>query len=134
MENEVLVDTSVIIDHLKAIKKDSTLLYKLDEKYSLCISSIVSFELYCGAIDNSKKLSEIEKLTGHFKLYDFGDRISRKSAEIYLDLKSKGRSVDTNDIFIAATALINNISLCTLNTKHFESIENLKLIKHKELK
>ena len=47
MENEVLVDTSVIIDHLKAIKKDSTLLYKLDEKYSLCISSIVSFELYC---------------------------------------------------------------------------------------
>jgi len=51
-----------------------------------------------------------------------------------LDLKSRGRSVDTNDIFIAATALINNINLCTLNTKHFESIENLKLIKHKELK
>ena len=61
MENEVLVDTSVIIDHLKAVKKDSTLLYKLYEKYSLCISSIITFELYCGAIDNSKKLSEIEK-------------------------------------------------------------------------
>jgi predicted nucleic acid-binding protein len=67
-------------------------------------------------------------------IYKYDEIIARKSAEIYLNLKSKVLSIDTNDIFIAATAVVNNIRLCTLNTKHFESIKNLKLINHKELK
>ena len=119
MENEILVDTSVIIEHLKAQKKDSTLLYRLSLKYSLCISSIISFELYCGAIDNTKKMKEIRSLVGSFKIYDFTNFLSEISASIYLDLKSKGISIDTNDIFIAATALTNNLRLCTLNTNHY---------------
>lgn len=133
MENEILVDTSVIFEHLKAHNKDSTLLYRLSLKYSLCISSIISFELYCGAIDNTKKMKEIRSLIGSFKIYDFTNFLSEISASIYLDLKSKGISIDTNDIFIAATALSNNLRLCTLNTKHFSEINNLKLINNKRL-
>lgn len=133
MENEILVDTSVIIEHLKAQKKDSTLLYRLSLQYSLCITSIISFELYCGAIDNTKKMKEIRSLVGSFKIYDFTNFLSDISASIYLDLKSKGISIDTNDIFIAATALSYNLSLCTLNTKHFSRIHNLKLINNKRL-
>ena len=102
-------------------------------KYSLCISSIISFELYCGAIDNTKKMKEIRSLVGSFKIYDFTNFLSEISASIYLDLKSKGISIDTNDIFIAATALTNNLKLCTLNTKHFSRIHNLKLINNKRL-
>ncbi|MBK7447612.1 MAG: hypothetical protein IPJ45_16630 [Ignavibacteria bacterium] len=85
MENEILVDTSVIIEHLKAQKKDSTLLYRLSLKYSLCISSIISFELYCGAIDNTKKMKEIRSLVGSFKIYDFTNYLKFT----FLDLKSK---------------------------------------------
>lgn len=36
---------------------------------------------------------------------------------------------DTNDMIIAATALVKNLPLATLNRKHFVFIKGLKLIK-----
>jgi len=130
---EVLIDTSIIIDHLKSKEKDITILYKLNLNFNLGISIITSFELYCGAIDNSRKMNDLKLIFGNFKIFELNDNISRKSAEIYIKLKSKGISVDTNDIFIAATALDNNYYLSTLNTKHFKDIDNLHLINNKEI-
>ncbi|MGC9367728.1 MAG: type II toxin-antitoxin system VapC family toxin [bacterium] len=46
---------------------------------------------------------------------------------IYLNLKSRGKPIPTNDIWIAANALRHNYALCTKD-KHFQFIESLILI------
>ena len=49
-----------------------------------------------------------------------------KAAEIYIELKQKGKLIDEADIFIAAYCIVNNYVLVTNNTRHFERIAGLK--------
>lgn len=52
------------------------------------------------------------------------------ASKLFKVLKSKGFNVKNyNDIFIAASALTNDLPILTLNTKDFQHIQNLKLIK-----
>jgi tRNA(fMet)-specific endonuclease VapC len=43
-------------------------------------------------------------------------------------LKRKRKQIDIADLFIAATALSNNLPFATLNLKHFERIDNLQIV------
>lgn len=36
--------------------------------------------------------------------------------------------IDTADLFIAATAIANSLPFATLNKKHFDRIEGLKIV------
>lgn len=47
-------------------------------------------------------------------------------AELKADLKLKGTPIDDFDLLIGATAITNNLTLVTDNTKHFSRIEKLK--------
>ncbi|MBR1790542.1 MAG: hypothetical protein IJ754_02120 [Bacteroidaceae bacterium] len=51
----------------------------------------------------------------------------RKYANIRWLLKEKGKPVDHLDMFIAATALTEGLTLITGNVKHFERIPGLKI-------
>ena len=39
----------------------------------------------------------------------------------------RGNAVESRDVFIAATAIVNNCALATFNVRHFSKIEGLKL-------
>lgn len=43
-------------------------------------------------------------------------------------LKASNKLIEVPDIFIAATACAHKLPLATLNLKHFERIEDLKII------
>ena len=47
--------------------------------------------------------------------------------KIKLDLKKKRKSIEFQDLIIAAIALSHNLPLATLNQKHFEPIDGLIL-------
>ena len=50
------------------------------------------------------------------------------AANIYANLRKKGISIGDSDILIAAIVMANNGTLVTNNTKHFECIEQLKVV------
>lgn len=58
--------------------------------------------------------------------------VLEKAVEIYVQLH-KGKQIEDNDIFIAATAIVNDCTLVTANIKHFERVEGLKLINWREI-
>jgi predicted nucleic acid-binding protein len=60
------------------------------------------------------------------KFIDFDNKAAVKSSNIYKQLKAQNKLIKTAAIFIAAIA--NNLSLATLNVKHFNRIESLKII------
>jgi predicted nucleic acid-binding protein len=58
----------------------------------------------------------------------FDSKAVKQSVRIYKELKQQNKLIDMPDIMIAGTALQNNMPVATLNRKHFERINGLKII------
>ena len=121
----VLIDTSIIIDHLRKKNKSNTIFFKLvSDNYNLHISAITLFELLAGAID-AQKLKDIKTTLSFVKILDFDSSSATKASELYLQLKKRNRLVDIRDLFIAASAITQNLPVSTLNLKHFQHIPEI---------
>lgn len=123
----VLTDTSVIIDFLRKTNKIKSALWKIREQNECFMSSVSLFELQCGA-KTEKHAEDIEKLCKWIITIPFDDEIAEMSSIIYQNLKEDKKLIEFRDIFIAATAITNNLCVATLNTKHFERIKDIFLL------
>ena len=124
--NIYLLDTCVCI---ALLKKSPSVIQRLREVgTSNCgISDITLAELYFGAFKSGKEkhfndVSEISKLFEKFPI-----QYTRKYGEIRWELEKQGLRIGDMDIFIAATALEEDLILVTGNVKHFERIPDLKI-------
>src|SRR5689334_21656143 len=111
--DELLLDTSIIIDFLRRKDKENSLLFNLvQENRKLVISIITHTELYAGKSVWEKKdaLEELEKLFSGVNLLPLQEEISRKAGEI----KAK-HGTNLLDAIIAATAIIHRLDLVTSN-------------------
>lgn len=123
----MVIDTSVFIEFLRKKDKTNTILYSISEVNPLAISSVTLYELLMGATD-SQKLHDIQLLTEDLLILPFDDRVAAKSGEIYHQLKKENKMIEFRDIFIAATCIIYQMPLKTLNTKHFERISGITIL------
>lgn len=123
----VLADTSILIDHFrKSIKTNSKLVALYDEGYDFCISVVTEFEIYSGAPE--QQIVYWHELLKDINVLSFDSKAAEHAVKIYNKLKMINKQVDTADLFIAATALSNNLPIATLNKKHFERIEGLIIV------
>lgn len=123
----ICVDTSVFIDYFRNSKKGETLLSKLAEEYDLVITVVTNFEIKVGVNKSSEKFwNEVLK---NITVLPFAEKESEIAVEIFKQLKNENKIIGIQDIFIAACCLNNHLPLATLNTKHFERIHKLKLLK-----
>lgn len=81
-----------------------------------------------GATTKDKE-NDIEILTEYLTVLPFTDLVSIKAAQIYHKLRLNNQMVEFRDIFIAATCIINELPIVTLNTEHFKRIDELKIIR-----
>lgn len=65
-----------------------------------------------------------------FVIYPFSDAIAWRAAEIFRDLRKRGKMTGENDLWIAATALEAGGVLVTRNERHFREIRGLKILTH----
>ena len=92
------------------------------------MSSVTLFELQCGAL-TEKHSEDIGKLCRWIGTIPFDDDIAEISSIIYQRLRQEHRLLEFRDIFIAATAIAENLCVATLNTKHFERITEIDFLK-----
>jgi toxin FitB len=95
------------------------------------ISAVTLAELFDGVehLPASKKRSDLEDWLHGNVLARFKDRIlpiDEKVAKTWgllsAHLKNKGINVGTQDLYIAATALVNSLAIVTLNLKDFKDV------------
>lgn len=60
-------------------------------------------------------------------MINFDENIGKIFGNIKADLKNKGQLINDSDLFIAATAISNNMILVTNNERHFKRIITLKV-------
>ena len=123
----VVIDTSVIVDHLRQLG-EITFFRKLEKELqneSLTISIITIQELYAGRSTRSDEgermllatLSPLEILPYTYVTAELAGKLIRDSEN----------SLQFADAAIAATAVVNGAMLATLNRKDFEGISDLEL-------
>lgn len=120
----MVIDTSVFIEFLRSKNKKNTSLYNIPDKTPICISVVTLYELLMGATDEVKQ-KDIARLIEGITILSFDKEVSVKSAEIYHILRKKNQMIEYRDIFIAATSIVNELPLFTLNKKHFSRVAGL---------
>lgn len=123
--NKFLIDTSVIIDFLRRQDKQKSLYYKLATE-ELFVSIITHTELFSGqSVWKSKTAKdELEDLFSDVTILPLNSEVSKMAGKI-----KAVYSVDLFDAIIAATSVLNNLELVTLNVKDFKSIPSVILHK-----
>ena len=128
MENQVvLLDTSVLIDFFRKQNKRNSFFYSLSaKKIKFTVSTITRFEVFAG--QSNSQNSFWLNFYKNVKILDFDDNCAFHAGKIVKQLKQENKMIEIADIFIAATALANNLPMATLNIKHFNRIDKLEVI------
>ena len=125
-----LLDSDVAIDYLNS--KDSTInLLPLSSANNFFLSVISWLEISYGfkKSQSKKKLVLFEEMLNslQIKIISVDINVARTYLDCRISLEDKKIPLADFDLFIAATALNNNLTLITRNIKHFKRITNLKL-------
>ena len=124
-----LIDTDTIIF---ALRGDNSVLSKFEENKNLpmSISMITYAELVFGAKRSQNEQKNMIKVNHIRDIYPI-EGLNEGVMEVFADIKAKmfdkGIRIEDMDLLIAATAIYNELTLVTNNTKHFENIPNLKI-------
>lgn len=126
--NGYFLDTSIIIDYLRGGEKTVNLVDSLEG--DLTSSYFCLAELFEG-VDRAKDKERAKKIVVQFFaglkfILGINQAIAEKFGQLRKELKNKGSIIEDIDIFIAATCLVNDLTLITLNKKHFSRIKELK--------
>lgn len=121
---EMVVDTSIFIEYLRAKDKTMTELFLIPDEVRIYISSVTLYELLMGAV-TPEKVKDVKILTEDLPVLPFNEDAASQAAEIYHNLRQKNKIIEFRDIFIAATCIVNNLPVKTLNKNHFDRVPGL---------
>ena len=128
--NAIVVDTNVLIDFLEKNNRLTELLGQYDK---LLIPAAVDAEFRAGLDASTKSGYRGTRLLDELladETVDFlpvGRDESLKYAMLYRVLRQQGTPIPINDIWIAATALVRNVPVCTFD-KHFRRVPLLQVV------
>ena len=119
----MLIDTNIIIDHLRGEEKATALLSKIENGIIKgYISTIVEAEVLAGFNLSSRKIEEINKLLSIFQRIEVDSEIAQKGAEF-----RRKYHCELIDGLIAASAWKIGIELATRNIRHFDKIKEIDI-------
>jgi tRNA(fMet)-specific endonuclease VapC len=128
----VIFDTSEII----AIERKSHDIYRItegreDEPFGISVITVA--ELLHGVeradthIRKIKRQAFVEKVIEFFPVFPLDITVARTYARVWASLASRGITVGSHDLIMAATALSMDYSIITANSRDFGKIEGLKV-------
>lgn len=126
--NGNLMDTNVIV---RVLNGDRELINELSKISSLCTCTVVLGELMYGAAKSAhvvQNKQNAKSFCSRYPLLGVSNIVAEFYGEIKKDLLSHGNVMPENDMWIAATALANDMTVITQD-RHFEHIQNLMVIK-----
>lgn len=109
---ELLVDTDVLIDHLRGTAR------LRDDGAQMAVSAVTRCELFAGRDEEARLrrlLSPMETLSVDAAIAELAGRTRRQTG------------LATPDALVAATALRHGLPLMTRNRRHFERVDGLQL-------
>lgn len=125
--NGNILDTNVIIRYVKG---DSNVAKVLEELEDIAISSIVIGELLYGSEKSQRK--EYNRTTyldfcAPYQVLDVTAKVADEYGKLKNALQKHGHIIPENDMWIAATAIANDMTVVTQD-KHFSCVDGLSVV------
>ncbi len=121
--SKFLLDSDVIIWHLRGRKKVTELLRDL-QKFGLPACSALSvLEIQLGVKKGEEE--KTDRFLKSLRIFDADIEIASKAAQLIRQSKTRGVTLDLPDSVIAATCILHDLILVTYNTKHY-SLHEIK--------
>lgn len=119
----ILCDTNILIEFYKGNSQIVQELRKIGST-NIVVSVVTQAELYYGALDKAE-LRQITKHLENVQIYSFDTTISAQFVQL-MEAHSLSHKLSIPDALIAATSLVYNVELYTLNTRDFRFIPGLR--------
>ncbi len=126
MSGKFLLDTNITI---ALFGKDSSVLDRLQEAESVFVPSIVLGDLFFGAYKSTHVEENVERVNEFAiasAVISCDTGTARHYGQIKSGLRTKGRPIPENDIWIAAIARQYDLTLVSRDV-HFGEVEDLKV-------
>ena len=130
-----LLDPSTLIDIDRGGVEEKVA--KLDDQGRHALSMVTVTEMELGVniqyeqdIDPHREaMEQLTRLLARFELFPVSRPVASAGAEIIAGLRDAGRPVDDlHDIYIAATAQVEQLPVLTANVAHFDPIDDVTVI------
>lgn len=118
-----LIDSNVLIDVSRGNAAAIKYVDALSEPWVL--SQVTALELIVGA-RNKRDLAVIDGFLSLYSVVPLSDGIGKRAYEL-LKAYAKSHGLHVFDSLIAATAMENAFTLVTLNQKHYQMVDGLKI-------
>ncbi len=112
-----LIDTDVLIWVLRGNIKYKELLQKLKDQDTLSISTITIAEIYKNIFPS--EIVKTENLLDEFLVWDVNSLTAKQAGFYFQQYAKQLKNLSLMDCLIAGCANVNNLTLVSLNTKHF---------------
>jgi len=115
---EYLLDTTIIIDHLRGDKKVNSYLEEIGNRGDIAGCCCINItETYTGMKDKEKE--KTDKFIESLYYFEVTKEIARLAGTLKQKYVKKGKTLATTDVIIAATAIAYGLILITKNVKHY---------------
>ncbi|QLG48934.2 type II toxin-antitoxin system VapC family toxin [Natrinema halophilum] len=109
---------------------------KLDDEGRHAISTVTVTELRLGVnkryeegTARQEALADLERLLGRFEVIDVERAVSTAAADIISSLQQRGEPLhDLHDVYIGATATVEQLPILTANVDHFDRIDDVTVV------
>lgn len=130
MSGRYLLDTNICIYIINQRPAEVLERFKRLSVEQVALSTITWGELYFGAYKSERlqhNLRNMQALTGLLEVLPVPIAAAEHYGKVRAQLQREGLPIGGNDLWIAAHALAEKLTLVTHNTKEFERIEHLQL-------
>ena len=122
MVDNALLDTNILIYYFNGLIDDEKIDSLLKDSFNISIITKIEFLSWSKLNDDVELDKKAKAFVSYATLFDLDDSIAQTTIKLRRRFKTK-----TPDAIIAATALVNNMSVVTNNRSDFEAL-GLKVI------
>jgi predicted nucleic acid-binding protein len=120
-----LLDTGLVLRHLRGHQRTVQLLRGLGKMGRLSIASVTRLEVHAGMLPEERYPTQ--KLLARLATIDLDREIADRAGDMIAASRSANKVLAVPDAIIAATAIGHGLTLVTLNWEDFQYIAGLTL-------
>jgi predicted nucleic acid-binding protein len=120
----ILVDSDVLIAHLRGVAVARDWLVGVRNDGPLAISAVSIVELIGGMRTVERR--EVWRLLASFRVEPATEMVARRAGDMMRRYRRSHNRIGLGDYLIAATADVQGLELATLNVRHFPMFEGLQ--------
>ena len=125
----VLIDTDLLIELEKGNTEIETLLGEEDRAISvITVSELLHGVHRARGSARARRNAFVEHLLAGLQAIPITEAVARVHADIWSGLAERGELIGAHDLWIAATAIANGLTVATHNNTHFARVPGLRVI------